>query len=131
MPPGFLAASPMALAVWNFVYCSRSPSTPICVRLSSAASTSGGSEMFSMKNVVSARPICRQVGRDAFQGDLADAVVVAGQVEDGDLRLADGVDEARDDGVAQLGGDLVRLERRVGGDELLAGTWPGSVTWMA
>ena len=49
-PPGLLAASWIALAVWNLVYWSRLPAMPIEVRLSSIASTSGGTEMFSMMN---------------------------------------------------------------------------------
>src|SRR5690606_26606048 len=46
-PPGFAAAASIAFAAWNFVYWSRFPTTAICVRLSSAASTSGGNETFS------------------------------------------------------------------------------------
>ena len=49
-PPGLSAACSIAFAAWNWVYWSRSPRTPIGVRLSSACSTSGGSEMFSMQN---------------------------------------------------------------------------------
>ena len=50
-PPGLLAAASIALAAWNFVYWSRLPTMPIWVRRSSAASTSGGTEMFSMMNL--------------------------------------------------------------------------------
>ena len=47
-PPGLSAALVIASAALNSVYFDRSPATPVAVRLSSAASTSAGSEMFSM-----------------------------------------------------------------------------------
>src|SRR6266566_3167508 len=55
-PDGFCAASRIASAAWNWAYRPTSPITPIEVRLSMAASTSGGSEIFSMTNLVSSRP---------------------------------------------------------------------------
>src|SRR5438552_16061598 len=55
-PPGFCAASRIAWAASNCVYLPMSPSTPIDVRLSIAASTSSGNEMFSTTNLVSSRP---------------------------------------------------------------------------
>ena len=55
-PLGFCAASRMACAASNCVYLPMSPSTPIEVRLSIAASTSCGREMFSTTNFVSSKP---------------------------------------------------------------------------
>ena len=48
----------MAVAAWYLVKRSRSPRTPICVRVSMAASTSGGNDMFSMTKRGSSRPRC-------------------------------------------------------------------------
>jgi hypothetical protein len=50
MPPpaGFAAAEVIASAAEYWVNRPRSPASPIEVRLSSAASTAGGSEMFSI-----------------------------------------------------------------------------------
>ena len=57
MPPGLAAAVLIASADWSCVYCPRrSPRTPSFVRWSIAASTSSGSETFSMKNFDSSRP---------------------------------------------------------------------------
>ena len=61
-PPGLRAASPIALAAWYWVYAWRLPITPMLVRLSSAASTSGGSEMFSTTNFTSSRPKAAKSG---------------------------------------------------------------------
>ncbi len=47
-PPGLPAALVIASAALNSVYLDRSPATLVAVRLSSADSTSAGSEMFSM-----------------------------------------------------------------------------------
>src|SRR6185503_16060260 len=55
-PDGFCAASRIASAAWNCVYLFTSPITPIEVRLSIAASTSSGNEMFSTTNLVSSKP---------------------------------------------------------------------------
>src|SRR6185295_8004582 len=55
-PLGFCAASRIACAASNCVYLPMSPSTPIEVRLSMAASTSSGNEMFSTTNLVSSSP---------------------------------------------------------------------------
>ena len=55
-PPGFSAAFSMELAAWNWAYLWRSPMIPMLVRLSSACSTSGGSEMFSTHSRTTSRP---------------------------------------------------------------------------
>src|SRR5439155_18884132 len=55
-PLGFCAASRIACAACNCVYLPMSPSTPIWVRWSIAASTSCGREMFSTTNLVSSSP---------------------------------------------------------------------------
>ena len=44
---GVSAAARIASACWNWAYFPRSPTMPMLVRLSSTASTSLGSEMFS------------------------------------------------------------------------------------
>ncbi len=56
-PPGFAAAIFIASAAWSCVYCPiLSPRTPSFVRWSIAASTSSGSETFSMKNFERSSP---------------------------------------------------------------------------
>src|SRR6266404_3107723 len=55
-PDGFCAASRIASAAWNCAYLFTSPITPIEVRLSIAASTSSGNEIFSTMNLVSSNP---------------------------------------------------------------------------
>ncbi len=55
-PPGLFAAASIAFAAWKRVYRSRSPTAPMLVRLSSACSTSGGTDTFSMTNLGIAIP---------------------------------------------------------------------------
>ena len=75
--------------------------------------------MFSTKNCVRRHAHLGQFGADLVERDLADLLVVAGQVEHRDLRGAERIDEARHDHVAELVRDLVQLEGRVGRDQLL------------
>ena len=120
IPPGFFAASRIASAVWNFVYWSRLPSTPICDRLSSAASTSGGSEMFSTKNCVSVMPIFASLGADPLQRELAHLLVVARPGRASGSWPTPSASTNRDTiALRNCADDLVRLERRVGGDQFL------------
>jgi len=48
-PQADIVLHPIAFAAWNCVYRLRSPITPIFVRVSSASSTSGGSEISSTR----------------------------------------------------------------------------------
>ena len=68
--------------------------------------------------MVELEAVVRELGRDPPEHELAELVVVGGEVEDRDARARDDRAEAGDDDVAELVADLVDGEVAVGADDL-------------